>query len=224
MRIGIFGGAFNPIHYGHLLLADEVSERLQCDRFVFVPAARPPHKPETELAPASDRDAMVRAAITDHPTFEVSSIEIERPGISYSVETVGTFAKQFGRGSSLFFLIGGETFLELPSWRDPGRLAELATFIVVPRHGSPFDPESPAALKVLALLGNRRWSVVPDEGPPAAMQKDCVLLMRATSLPISASDLRRRAREGRSLRFRVPPAVEAYIRLHGLYRSRAECR
>ena len=221
MRIGIFGGAFNPIHYGHLLLADEVSERLQCDRFIFVPAARPPHKPETELAPATDREAMVRLAIDDHPTFEVSSIEIERPGISYSVETVGALVKQCGPETTLFFLIGGETFLELPSWKDPEVLAALATLTVVPRQGSPFDPESPAAHKVLTLLGNRRWNIVPDDDPLAEIRKDRVLLMRATSLPISASDLRRRAREGRSLRFRVPPVVDAYIRSHGVYRSRA---
>ena len=221
MRVGIFGGAFNPIHYGHLLLADEVSERLQCDRFIFVPAARPPHKPEAELAPAREREAMVRLAIGDHPTFEVSSIEIERPGISYSVATVEAFAEEFGRETTLLFLIGGETFLELPSWKEPERLAELATLTVVPRQGSPFDPESPAAHKVLALLGNRRWSIVPHAAAIGDVQKDRVLLMQATSLPISASDLRRRAREGRSLRFRVPPAVDSHIRSRGLYRSRA---
>ena len=219
MRIGVFGGSFNPIHYGHLLLADEISERLTVDTLIFVPASRPPHKPERELAPARDREAMVRLAIADHPVFSVSTIELDREGLSYSVETVEALSSGFGEDARLFFLIGGETFLDLPSWKEPDRLARNCTLTVVPRHGSPFDPESPAARKVLALLGKRRWNVLPQEGPPPPVGDEEVLLVRATSLPISASELRRRAREERSLRYRVPPAVAAYITAHGLYRA-----
>jgi nicotinate-nucleotide adenylyltransferase len=218
MRIGIFGGTFNPIHYGHLLVADEISERLQCDQLLFVPAGCPPHKAQAELAPARDRKEMVRLAISGHPTFALSTLELDHPGVSYSVETAAALAREHGPGANLFFLIGGETFLDLPSWKSPERLADLSTLTVVPRTSSPLDPEGPAARKVLTLLGNRRWNVIPSDGPLPEIRKGDVLLVNATSLPISGSVLRRRAREGRSLRFRVPPDVDAYIRARGLYR------
>jgi nicotinate-nucleotide adenylyltransferase len=198
VRTAVLGGSFNPIHYGHLLLADDVAERLELDRVLFVPAARPPHKPNADLAPAADRYAMVELAVAGHPKFVVSDVEFRRPGPSYTVDTLE--ALRIPR-EELFLIIGSETFLDLLSWRSPRRVAELAQLAVVPRVGSAFDPESAAVRKVVHEIGREP------------------VIVRADSLPISASDLRRRVREGRSIAYRLPEAVGAYIRAKRLYRA-----
>ncbi|MGH7308862.1 MAG: nicotinate-nucleotide adenylyltransferase [Candidatus Rokuibacteriota bacterium] len=209
-RTAILGGSFNPIHYGHLLLADDLLERLRFDRVLFVPAGVPPHKSATTLAPAADRYAMVKLAVADHPRFGVSDLELRRSGPSYTVDTLSALAST---DQALFLIVGSETFLDLLSWRTPRRIAELARLVVVPRAGSVFDPEVAPAQKVLREIGATRFVVfetgpVPDEG---------VLVVHATSLPISASELRHRAGTGRSLAYRLPPAVVEYIRGRGLY-------
>ncbi len=171
-RTAVLGGSFNPIHYGHLLLADDAAGLLGLDRVLFVPAARP------------------------HPKFAVSDLEFQRPGPSYTVDTLA--ALDIPR-TDLFLIVGSETFLDLLTWRSPRRVAELAQLAVVPRLGSAFDPESAAARKVVHEIGQEP------------------LVVRASSLPISASDLRRRVREGRSIAYRLPEAVDAYIRAQRLY-------
>jgi nicotinate-nucleotide adenylyltransferase len=208
-RTAVFGGSFNPIHLGHLLMADEMLERLRLTRVVFVPAAAPPHKPASMLAPAEHRYEMVRLAVAGHPGFEVSDIELRRRGPSFTVDTVDALARP---GLDLFLLIGSETFLDLLSWRQPRRIVELARLVVVPRTGSAFDPESAAAQKVLREIGAEHF-VGPDDPVTAAS----VLVVHAASLPISSSDLRARARQGRSLAYRIPEPVSAYIRRHRLY-------
>jgi nicotinate-nucleotide adenylyltransferase len=208
-RTAVFGGSFNPIHLGHLLLADELLERLRFDRVVFVPAAAPPHKPAALLAPAAHRYEMVRLAVAGHVGFEVSDVELRRSGPSYTVDTLDALAR---RGDELFLLVGSETFLDLLSWRQPRRLVELARLVVVPRTGSAFDPESAAAQKVLREIGAERFVGGDEPITPAT-----VAIVHAVSLPISSSDLRARARTGRSLDYRVPEAVAQYIRRHGLY-------
>lgn len=213
-RVAVLGGSFNPIHYGHLLLADDVLERLGLDRVLFVPAGAPPHKPAAQLAPAADRLQMVRLAIAGHPRFAVSDLELRRAGLSYTVDTLQALATA---GDSLFLVIGSETFLDLLAWREPRRVASLARLVVIPRAGSAFDPESAAAQKVLRAIGVEGGFVHADEGqevPPRG-----VIVVHGASLPLSASELRRRVREGRSLAFRMPPAVIEYVRTHGLYRT-----
>ena len=209
-RVAVFGGSFNPIHHGHLLLADEMIEALALDRVLFVPAGQPPHKPPSAVAPAADRHAMVKLATADHPRFAVSDLELRRPGPSYTVDTLEALAAS---GDRLLLLIGSETFLDLLSWRTPRRIAELAQLVVVPRTGSAFDPDSAAAQKVLREIGADGFAAVPGTAGSAR----AVLIAHVTSLPLSASDLRRRAREGRSLAFRLPDAVVDYIRTHRLY-------
>jgi nicotinate-nucleotide adenylyltransferase len=208
-RTAVFGGSFNPIHLGHLLMADEMLERLALDRVVFVPAAAPPHKPATLLAPAEHRYEMVRLAVAGHPGFEVSDIELRRRGPSFTVDTLEALART---GDELFLLVGSETFLDLLSWRQPRRIVELARLVVVPRTGSAFDPEGAAAQKVLREIGAERFV-----GPHDTLTPATVVVVHAVSLPISSSDLRARARQGRSLDYRVPDAVVAYIRQHRLY-------
>jgi nicotinate-nucleotide adenylyltransferase len=208
-RTAVFGGSFNPIHLGHLVMADEMLERLRLDRMLFVPAAAPPHKSPTLLAPAEHRFEMVRLAVAGHPGFEVSDIELRRRGPSFTVDTLEALARS---GEDLFLLVGSETFLDLLSWRQPRRIVELARLVVVPRTGSPFDPEGAAAQTVLREIGAERF-VGPDERITPAT----VVVVHAVSLPISSSDLRTRARQGRSLDYRLPEAVVAYIRRHRLY-------
>lgn len=209
-KTAVFGGSFNPIHTGHLLLADEVLELLALDRVLFVPAALPPHKAPATLAPADDRFAMVVLAASTHPRFEVSDIELRRTGPSYTVDTLEELAKT---GDELYLVIGSETFLDLLSWRDPRRIARLARLVVVPRAGSLFDPETAAAQKVLREIGLDGFARIERGRAPDAG----VLIAHATSLPISASDLRARVREGRSLAYRMPDAVAAYVRARRLY-------
>jgi nicotinate-nucleotide adenylyltransferase len=212
-RTAVFGGSFNPIHYGHLLLADDLLEILTLDRVLFVPAKHPPHKDPSRLAAPEERLAMVRLATEGHRGFEVSDMELARPGPSFTVDTLAALARP---GQALFLVVGSETFLDLLAWRDPRRVAQLAQLVIVPRVGSPFDTESEAAQKVLREMGveggftSGDGGRVPDRG---------VIVSRAASMPISASELRRRVREGRSLAFRLPPVVADYIRARGLYRE-----
>jgi nicotinate-nucleotide adenylyltransferase len=211
-RVAVLGGSFNPIHYGHLLAADEVLEQLGLDRVLFVPAASPPHKPAAQLAPAADRFEMVRLAIAGHPRFAVSDVELRRSGPSYTIDTLDALA---AGGDVLFLVVGSETFLDLLNWREPRRIARVARLVVIPRAGSAFDPESAAAQKVLREIGIEGGfvHVAAGEATPARG----VIIAHVTSLPLSASELRRRVHEGRSLAFRLPPAAAEYIRARGLY-------
>ena len=212
-RTALFGGSFNPIHYGHLLLADEVRERLGLARVVFMPAGVPPHKPAAGMAPGEHRLAMVRLAIAGHPAFEASDLELRRTGPSYTADTVEALGVPRG---DLFLVIGSETFLDLLSWHEPRRIAARARLIVIPRTGSTFDPESAAAQKVLREIGADRIARMEDGVPDAG-----VIVLHATSLPLSASDIRARVERGASITYRVPPPVADYIALHRLYGGRA---
>jgi len=194
-------------------VADEVCEALRLDRLLLVPAAQPPHKPAAELAPAAHRYRMTALAVREHPRFEVSDVEVTRSGPSYTVDTL-TALRDRGR---LHLIIGSETFLDLLNWREPQRVVTLARLVVIPRNGMDFDPDAPAAVKVLRELGLPGFALASGESPDGAAP----LLLHAASLPISGSDLRRRAREGRSLAFRMPDAVAGYLREHHLYRPEA---
>jgi nicotinate-nucleotide adenylyltransferase len=199
MRLGLFGGTFDPIHLGHLVLAEQCREACGLDRVWFVVAGSPPHKPGERTALAH-RLEMARIAVAGHPAFEVSEVEARRPGPHYSVETLAEVHRD-RPGDDLFFLIGGDSLADLPFWRHPEGIARLATVVVVNRPG--IDPtETPA------------W---PDFGPEART-------MVAVSIPpigIASHDLRRRLAEGRSIRYLVPRGVEAYIEAQGLYRPGA---
>ncbi|MEA2632809.1 MAG: nicotinate-nucleotide adenylyltransferase [Chloroflexota bacterium] len=199
MRLGLFGGTFDPIHMGHLILAEACREACALDRVWFVVAGAPPHKPGDRTSVA-DRTEMVRIAIAGHPAFEVSDLETRRPGPHYSVETLEEVHRARPE-DELFFLIGADSLADLPHWRQPERIAALATLVVVDRPG-------------VALGPSPRW---PDLGPAARP-------VRMVSIPpigIASNDLRRRAAEGRSIRYQVPRGVEAYIEAHGLYRGSA---
>jgi len=200
-RIGLYGGSFNPIHYAHLVLAEQAREALGLDRVIFVPAKSPPHKALVHLAPASERLRMVRLAVADHPGFRVSDIELRRKGPSYTIDTVKAFRRRFGRQTKIFFLIGADTVGELPTWKSVRELATLCNIVPLNRPGA-----RKATLRMLS----------PTLGVDAARG----ILSATLSMPnldISASDIRRRVSEGQSIRYLVPAAVEALIRRKNLY-------
>ncbi|MBM3217342.1 MAG: nicotinate (nicotinamide) nucleotide adenylyltransferase [Candidatus Rokubacteria bacterium] len=212
-RTALFGGSFNPIHYGHLLLADEVRERLGLARVVFMPAGIPPHKPAAGMAPGEHRLAMVRLAIAGNPAFEASDLELRRTGPSYTADTVEALGVA---PADLYLVIGSETFLDLLSWHEPRRIAARCRLVVIPRARSAFDPESAAAQKVLREIGADGIARADDGAPDAG-----VIVLHATSLPLSASDIRARVARGASITYRVPPPVADYIARHRLYGGRA---
>jgi nicotinate-nucleotide adenylyltransferase len=197
MRLGLFGGTFDPIHLGHLILAEQCRESCGLDRVWFVVAGAPPHKPEGRTAVAH-RLEMVRIAIAGHSAFVVSEIEASRPGPHYSVETLEAVRRE-QLDDDLFFLIGADSLQDLPAWREPERIARLATIVVVNRPG----------------IEEVDSSKLPDFGP------DSHRLLAVTIPPvgIASTDLRRRLAEGRSIRYMVPPGVQAYIDAQGLYRQ-----
>jgi len=210
-RVGILGGTFDPIHYGHLVVAQQVCEALRLDRVLFIPAALPPHKLDEEIAPAADRAAMVELAIAANPGFAMSAIELQRAGPSYTVDTLAELVEEAARqrvARELYFILSSEALAGLGRWHEPERLLRLARLAVVQRPGAP--------LPDMAQLG--------DMLPGGAASVDRVECVDTVPLANSSSDVRARAISGRSIRYLVPPAVEAYIRDHRLYRSETPVR
>lgn len=196
-RVGMMGGTFDPIHVGHLAIADDVREALGLERILFVPAAVPPHKPEGSVAPVAHRVAMVEAAIADNPAFELSLVEVDRPGPSFTVDTVEHLAGTF----EVTVILSAETFHELPTWHEPDRLFAAAQVAVVPREG--YAAADPA------------WLASAFPG-----REDRVTYVEVPHLGVSSTGIRARVAAGRTIRYLVPPAVGSYIDAHGLYRSR----
>jgi nicotinate-nucleotide adenylyltransferase len=197
-RWGILGGTFDPPHYGHLVIAEQVHEVLQLTGVLFVPAARPPHKADRVITNADHRLAMVDLAIAGNPHFSLSRAEIDRGGTSYSVETLERLTAD-RPGDRFTFIISTEAARQLPTWREPRRLLELCEIAVVPRVGYP-RLESDWAAHEFGGLEHRFLAV--DTSPVGH----------------SASDIRRRVASGRTIRYLVPPPVEDYIVRYGLYR------
>jgi nicotinate-nucleotide adenylyltransferase len=211
--LGILGGTFDPIHVAHLALAQEAAESLGLERILFVPAGSPPHKPGVAISAGADRLAMVRLAIAGNDRFAVSAVELDRPGPSYTVDTLEVLAAdRRGAGDGLgsrsgsrqtpemTLILSADAFLGLPGWHEPRRVLELARLAVAPRDG------------------------YPEAGPGFLREHFADLAGRAVFLDgprirLSASVLRDRAAAGRTLRYLVPDAVAAYIGDHDLYRT-----
>jgi len=188
-RIGLFGGSFNPVHTGHLLMAQAALEELQLSRLALIPAAQSPFKPESDLAPAAQRLRLLRLALAGKTQCWVDDQEITRGGVSYSIDTVRAYSVRFP-GAELWYVIGGDHAQLLPKWREAEELARLVRFAVVPRPGE----ESPAL-------------------PPPF--QGCAL--RGWPFYVSASQIRTRVRTGLSVEWLVPRAVAEAIRNNGLY-------
>lgn len=198
MRLGVLGGTFDPIHLGHLVLAEEGQRCLRLERVVFIPAGEPWRKAGQPSAPAGHRLAMVRLAVADNPLFEVSAVEVERAGPSYTADTLEQLRAERGSDAEVYLLMGEDALEDLPYWKDPQRIVAQAWLAVVPRvSGGELDVNKLEA----TVLGIGR-KLVTFEMP---------------RLDISATELRRRAAAGESLRYLVPGPVAEYIRRHRLY-------
>lgn len=217
MRIGIFGGTFNPIHLGHLRSAEEVRERQQLHRVLFIPSASPPHKQRSEIAPATDRFEMVRRAIAGNNAFRVSSVEIDRAGRSYSVDTLDSLRRIYPR-VRFAFILGIDAFRELATWKDYRRLFELCDIVVTSRPS--YDEISlPALIPVAArkeFCYRRPRKVLEHRSGHE------IVFQRVSDFAISASDIRERTHRGESIRYLVPRTVATYIARHELYGQRLE--
>lgn len=214
-RVGIFGGTFNPIHVGHLRAAEEAVEALDLERIVFVPSAEPPHKGGAEqglIAPAAARLAWVRTAIEDNPLFAVDPLELERGGPSYSVDTLRAIGGRTAPQRPVF-VIGQDAFVELGTWREPDALFTLAHFAVLTR------PPVPKGSLADWLPERVRGAVelAPDGLSGRHDAGTWLRIVEITALDVSSSDIRRRLREGRSVRYLLPEAVRRAVLESGVY-------
>lgn len=197
MKLGIFGGTFDPVHFGHLLLAETCRLQLELDAVRFIPAGNPPHKTVDQITDGHARADMLELALSGYPEYSVDRRELRRNGPSFTVDTLTELKTEMPE-AELFFLMGADSLRDLPKWREPARISALATLIAVNRPGIPL----PAASTIAEWAGEYAANVT---------------LLEMPGTDLSATDLRRRVREGLGLRFVTPKAVEAYISQHQIY-------
>jgi nicotinate-nucleotide adenylyltransferase len=200
-RIALFGGSFNPIHHGHLIIARSAVEQLGLDQVIFIPCRRPPHKSAITLADADHRAEMVRLAIDGEPHFAFSDFEVRSEGPNYTIDTVAHFREELGLDVSLHLIIGVDSLNELPSWYRVTALVDACRIVTAVRPG---------------------WEEVRWDQLRTRLSEEHIAVLQAGLLPtprieISSTDIRRRLREGRSVRYLLPEAVRAYADHHGLY-------
>jgi nicotinate-nucleotide adenylyltransferase len=196
MRIGIFGGTFDPVHLAHLILAEQSREQGQLDQVWFVPAGQPPHKAHHEVTPFAQRAEMLSLALAGNPAFRVEDLEKNRPGPSYTADTLAEFQTRHPE-QEFFLLLGGDSLRDLPGWHQPHRIVERATLLVMARPN---------------VAGVSKEELQAQLERPVRMQ-----VVQAPLVDISSRDLRERVRSGRSIRYQVPRAVEMYIQDKRLY-------
>jgi len=201
LKIGLMGGTFDPIHLAHLVTAEAALEQYRLERVIFVPTGFPPHKKDQRVTQAEHRHSLVVLATASHPRFEVSRVEIDRPGPSYTADTLEEMRRRLPQGTELYFITGADAIIDVGTWREPERLFALCRFIAAPRPG--WSQET-------AQTGLRRLEE----------RFGCEILeIQSRAMDISSSEIRRRVAAGQSIRYLVPEVVEAYIQKHGLYRS-----
>lgn len=200
-RVGVMGGTFDPVHYGHLVVAEEVFAALDLAEMLFVPAGEPPHKPDRVITAAQHRLAMLELAIASNPHFSISRVDLVRPGPSYTVETLRLLREQLGEQTALYFVIGWDSLEYLLTWYDPaGILAQLSYLVAVRRPGYNEDEGYRDELETRL---------------PGLKQR--LLVVAAPQFDISSTDLRQRVAERRPIKYQVPESVEKYIRQYTLY-------
>ncbi len=225
VRLGVMGGTFNPIHYGHLTAANEVQEAFALNMVIFVPAAAPPHKDQAEIIDPQHRLMMTVLATISHPRFMVSSVDIDRPGASYTVDTIAQIKHLYQEPKAIYFIVGIDAFLEIASWRQPDVLLESCHTIVTSRPRYSLHALAPCALRQVSTM----HPTLSFEPIPGRIPLDCpgfqvgdspyqIYLQEISSLDISSTDIRQRVKGGRSIRYLVPDSVNAYIRKYQLYR------
>lgn len=204
MRIGIFGGSFDPVHQGHLIVAECCREQASLDRVLFMPTALQPFKQDRQPASGQDRLEMLTLAVSGNPAFAVSSLEIDRGGVSYTVETLAA-VRATHPVDSLHLILGPDALASLPEWREPARILELASILAVERNGLDDVAAITREPRLAALLGPDRISQIVG------------MRVAVPAIGIRSTDLRTSLQAGRSIRYRTPRAVERYIAAHGLY-------
>ncbi len=198
MNIGVLGGTFDPIHKGHIMIAEETRARLDLAEVIFVPAKQSPLKEDNSILAIEHRVRMVRLAIADYPYFKLSTIEIDRPGPSYTVDTIAELKDRYGAGDELFFILGWDNLVQLPRWKEPSRMIQMCRLVAVPRPGYSLpDLDSQEAL--IPGLSRR------------------LIVLNKPEVDISATEIRGRVAGGLSIRHLVPEAVAEYIKQHKLY-------
>lgn len=198
-KIGIFGGTFNPIHCGHLIIAEAVREKMCLDKVIFIPSGQPPHKPDGVVIDAESRFELVRRAVSTNRFFEASRMEIDREGFTYTINTLTALREAYGRKTGLFFIIGADIIPELTAWKDFRSVFKLCEFIAVPRPGY------------------GRGEIEEDMGRLRQKYGLDIHMVEAPLIDISSSDIRKRCGAGRTIKYLVPESVEEYIMKMGLY-------
>src|SRR5581483_6275183 len=201
-RIGIVGGTFDPVHYAHLAIAEEVYCALHLTRVLFVAAGQPPHKLGEQITPVEHRVAMLELAIHANPHFALSLVDVERAGPSYTVDTLRLLRREWRPGAELYFVVGGDSLKDLPTWYDPAGVIAQATIVALVRPG--YADVSTEREKLAARLPGIEQRLIAVEGP---------------RMDISSTELRRRVAVGRPIKYQLPEEVEAYIRRHRLYQK-----
>jgi nicotinate-nucleotide adenylyltransferase len=201
-RIGVLGGTFDPVHYGHLVIAEEVYATLELTEMVFVPTGQPPHKTQEVITPAEHRLAMLELAIASNPHFTISRVDLDRPGPSYTVDTLRLLHKQWGEETAIYFVIGGDSLEDFLSWYDAAGILKQLTYLVAVRRPG-YNESEEYYDRLEARL-------------PGIKQR--LLVVEAPQFEISATDLRLRVAEGRPIKYQTPESVEKYIKEFGLYR------
>jgi nicotinate-nucleotide adenylyltransferase len=201
MNIGVLGGTFDPVHSGHLVIAEEARLRFGLNKVLFVLAGKPWLKTNREITPTVHRVEMVKRAIAGNASFELSTMELDRPGPSYSVDTVAALQQKSGAGASIFFLIGWDSLAELPQWQQPSRLIRLCKLVAVTRPGLSRPDLKSLEQSIPGISNNVEWLDIPP-------------------IDISSSDIRDRVAKGLSIHGLVPDDVESYIAENKLYRNR----
>lgn len=201
MEIGVYGGTFDPVHLGHLIVAEEARWRLGLEKVFFAPAAHPWMKAKWRITPQEHRLAMLKIAIVSNPCFHISTVDLENPGPSFTVDTLKALKRQYGSGYSLYFILGLDSLRDLPNWREPHNIVKYGKLAAVARPGAE-EPD---------------WDRL-EKAAPGARQN--IIMVRGPLIDISSTEIRRRVAHGKSIRYLVPEAVEQYIGEHKLYQER----
>jgi nicotinate-nucleotide adenylyltransferase len=221
MKIGIFGGTFNPVHYGHLRAAEEVLEKLELDRIVFVPSGNPPLK-NKNLADAKLRYEMVKQAISKNPRFSISDIEYKNKNKSYSVDTISTLNNLYPN-AKLYFILGIDAFLDMPNWRQAEKLLKLTNFIVISRPSFQFTNiyRSPY-LKINKGILRKLDSGRIDFHKIALTNRNQIVMLRLTPFAVSSTAIRDMLKKGKSIKYLLPEKVESYIIFNKIYFGKSD--
>ncbi len=221
LRVGLFGGTFNPIHIGHCQVALDVVQQFDLDRIYVIPSSLPPHKSKGALAAAADRYEMARLALKDYPSLQVSDVEIRRPGQSYTYDTVQQFKAGLPQNGRLFFILGMDAFLEINTWKAFNRLFDEAAFIVMSRpqdDAEPFSLQEAIAAFAAEFISANYTLKEDDDRVLRHPYKQPIFIASVTAVRIASSQIRRMIRRKEAIDAWVAPAVRRYIEKRGLYR------